>query len=183
MLKIQSVLGDAEEKQVKDKAVKKWLEALKKAAYDADDILDEFDYEVLRYEAKTRDGMVNEVLDFFSLHNPVLFRLIMGNKLKDVRDRIEGIAAERNMFNFTFNTQSQAQHRPQTHSYVDEKDVVGRGEDKAKMVKMLLDQHENKNVTVLPMGGLGKTTLSQLVYEHPKVKNHFQMLVYMGLRI
>lgn len=30
MLAIQSVLGDAEERQVKDKAVKRWLETLKR---------------------------------------------------------------------------------------------------------------------------------------------------------
>ncbi|KAL5712691.1 hypothetical protein ACHQM5_014836 [Ranunculus cassubicifolius] len=39
---IRLVLEDAEEKQIKDKATKDWLSKLKDAAYDADDILDEF---------------------------------------------------------------------------------------------------------------------------------------------
>lgn len=124
---------------------------------------------------------MNKVLDFFSPQNPVLFHLIMSKKLEDIIDRIEGIAAELNMFNFTFNTPSQAQDRPQTHSFVDESDVIGRGEDREKIVNLLLDHHENKNVTVLPiygMGGLGKTTLAQLVYGDPRVKNHFQKLIW-----
>ncbi|KAJ8646479.1 hypothetical protein MRB53_008227 [Persea americana] len=44
---IQAVLEDAEEQQVKDKAVKIWLGELNDAAYDADDILDEFMTEFL----------------------------------------------------------------------------------------------------------------------------------------
>ena len=39
---IQAVLEDAEEQRVEDKALRNWLGKLKDAAYDADDILDEF---------------------------------------------------------------------------------------------------------------------------------------------
>ncbi|KAL5706966.1 hypothetical protein ACHQM5_025071 [Ranunculus cassubicifolius] len=39
---VQAVLADAEEKQVKNKAVRLWLEDLKQVAYDADDVLDEW---------------------------------------------------------------------------------------------------------------------------------------------
>ncbi|TYH47175.1 hypothetical protein ES332_D11G392800v1 [Gossypium tomentosum] len=45
---IQAVLDDAEEKQIKNMGVKKWLEDLQDLAYDVDDILDEFAYEELR---------------------------------------------------------------------------------------------------------------------------------------
>ncbi|MFQ6670282.1 hypothetical protein Gotur_035271, partial [Gossypium turneri] len=45
---IQAVLDDAEEKQIKNEGVKKWLEDLQDLAYDVDDILDEFAYEELR---------------------------------------------------------------------------------------------------------------------------------------
>ncbi|KAJ8646488.1 hypothetical protein MRB53_008236 [Persea americana] len=45
---IEAVLEIAEEQQVKEKAVKIWLGELKDAAYDADDILDEFMTEVLQ---------------------------------------------------------------------------------------------------------------------------------------
>ncbi|KAL5706977.1 hypothetical protein ACHQM5_025081 [Ranunculus cassubicifolius] len=38
---VQAVLADAEEKQVKNKAVRVWLEDLKQVVYDADDVLDE----------------------------------------------------------------------------------------------------------------------------------------------
>ncbi|XP_038979027.1 putative disease resistance protein RGA4 [Phoenix dactylifera] len=181
VLAIQSVLGDAEKRQVTDKAVKKWLEALKKAAYEADDILDEFHYEGLRCQAKIQDDTANKVLDFFSLHNPVLFQLNMGKKLKDIVERIDRIEAEGAKFGFRGNPQPRTEDRPQTHSFVVESEVIGRQEDKEKIVNLLLNQRENENVTVhsiVGMGGMGKTTLAQLVYGDQRVKNHFQMHIW-----
>nr|XP_029124112.1 putative disease resistance protein RGA4 isoform X2 [Elaeis guineensis] len=57
LLAIQSILGDAEERQVRDPAVKKWLAALKDAAYEADDILDEFNLEVMRRKMEIQVDM------------------------------------------------------------------------------------------------------------------------------
>ncbi|GAY33671.1 hypothetical protein CUMW_275970 [Citrus unshiu] len=47
---IQAVLADAEDRQTKDKAVKKWLDNLQNLAYDAEDVLDELETEALRRE-------------------------------------------------------------------------------------------------------------------------------------
>ncbi|KAJ4822448.1 hypothetical protein Tsubulata_049685, partial [Turnera subulata] len=44
---IRAVLHDAEERQDKDASVKIWLQKLRKVAYEAEDVLDEFGYEVL----------------------------------------------------------------------------------------------------------------------------------------
>ncbi|TYG47958.1 hypothetical protein ES288_D11G384400v1 [Gossypium darwinii] len=45
---IQAVLDDAEEKQIKNEGVKKWLEDLQDLAYDVDGIFDAFAYQELR---------------------------------------------------------------------------------------------------------------------------------------
>ncbi|KAK9137480.1 hypothetical protein Sjap_008074 [Stephania japonica] len=53
--KLQSILGDihlvlqeAEKKQVEDERVRRWMDKLKEAALDAEDILEEFAYDCLR---------------------------------------------------------------------------------------------------------------------------------------
>ncbi|KAK6933705.1 Rx, N-terminal [Dillenia turbinata] len=48
--KIKLVLGDAEEKQMNDIEVKRWLDDLLVLAYDMDDVLDDFDYEALQQQ-------------------------------------------------------------------------------------------------------------------------------------
>ncbi|XP_030971366.1 putative disease resistance protein RGA4 [Quercus lobata] len=45
---IQAVLEDAEKKQVSDKAVELWLDKLKEAAYDVDNVLDELDTAIIK---------------------------------------------------------------------------------------------------------------------------------------
>jgi len=47
---IKATLEDAEEKQFSDRAIKDWVGKLKDAAYELDDILDEFAYEQMRLE-------------------------------------------------------------------------------------------------------------------------------------
>ena len=42
---IEAVLCDAENKQIREKAVKVWLDDLKSLAYDIEDVIDEFDIE------------------------------------------------------------------------------------------------------------------------------------------
>ncbi|XP_073104970.1 disease resistance protein RGA2-like [Elaeis guineensis] len=78
-------------------------------------------------------------------------------------------------------TQPQIKDRPQSHSYIDESYVIGREEDREKIVKLLLDHIPNQNIAVLPivgMGGLGKTTLAQLIYKDERVEKHFQLLIW-----
>jgi hypothetical protein len=56
------VLLDAEEKQAQNHAVKDWLQKLKDAMYDADDLLDDFSTQLLRRQVMTRDKkMAKEV--------------------------------------------------------------------------------------------------------------------------
>ncbi|KAK6928730.1 Rx, N-terminal [Dillenia turbinata] len=50
---IKLVLGDAEEKQMNDIEVKRWLDELLVLAYDADDVLEELDHEALQLHNKS----------------------------------------------------------------------------------------------------------------------------------
>ncbi|KAJ4826505.1 hypothetical protein Tsubulata_024823, partial [Turnera subulata] len=49
---IRAVLHDAMERQAREESVKVWLQKLRDVAYEAEDVLDEFGYEVLRQEVE-----------------------------------------------------------------------------------------------------------------------------------
>ena len=55
---IQAVLADAERRQGSEELVKLWLRRLKDVAYDADDVLDEFAYEILRRKVEIRNQKI-----------------------------------------------------------------------------------------------------------------------------
>ena len=65
LFEIKIVLLDAEEKQVDDHQVKVWLERLKVAVYEADDLFDEFEIEAQIREAKSRNKLVKQESIFF----------------------------------------------------------------------------------------------------------------------
>ncbi|KAF3968309.1 hypothetical protein CMV_007780 [Castanea mollissima] len=57
---IKAVLLDAEAKKHNSEAIKLWLQRLKDAMFDADDLVDEISTEALRRQVMTRDKMVKE---------------------------------------------------------------------------------------------------------------------------
>ncbi|XP_078158188.1 disease resistance protein RGA2-like [Carex rostrata] len=178
LLEIQAVLPDAEEQGNSNAAVKSWLEKLQSAAYDADDLLDEFRYEELHQDAVRRGHEDGNVSGFFSLKNPALLCYKMSGKLKKVVGRVDGLVVQMRSFGFVHGRSQQVANRIRTDSLVVESKVVGRDEDKEKVVQLLLKWGESDDLNVVPivgMGGLGKTTLAQLVYNDPRVKEYFNL--------
>ncbi|MFQ6654946.1 hypothetical protein Gotur_025711 [Gossypium turneri] len=68
--------------------------------------------------------------------------------------------------------------RQLTHSFKDK--IIGRGDDKAALLKLVLEFESEENVYIIPIvgfGGLGKTALAQFVYNDEMVKNHFELMM------
>ncbi|XP_060207754.1 putative disease resistance protein RGA3 [Lycium barbarum] len=166
--KIQAVLEDAQEKQLKDKSIKDWLQKLNIAAYEVDDILD---------ECKTKATRLKQS-ECGSYHPKVIrFRHKIGKRMKEVMKRLDAIAQERRDFDLNeMDTERQATRR-ETGFVVTEPQVYGRDNEKDEIVKILINNvNVAQELPVLPihgMGGLGKTTLAQMVYNDPRVTDHF----------
>lgn len=101
MTTIKAVLLDAEEKQASNRALSIWLRQLKDIFFDADDVLDEVECEVLRKQVLRTYGRTSreEVRSFFSCCSALAFRSQLGHKIKDIRERLGKIAADKNQFN------------------------------------------------------------------------------------
>ncbi|KAF5470332.1 hypothetical protein F2P56_010852 [Juglans regia] len=84
---IQPVLLDAEEQQVRNNAIKVWLEKLTDTFYEADDLLDDFSAEVLQQEIMTRVKKAKKVSIFFSKSNQIAYLLKTGPKIKAIIEK------------------------------------------------------------------------------------------------
>ncbi|CAK9171281.1 unnamed protein product [Ilex paraguariensis] len=93
---IQAVLTDAERRGVNDESVKVWLDKLKDEGYRADDVLDEFAYEIARRKVEIRNQMRKKVCLFFSSSNPILFRSRMAHKIQNINTSLEKMRKEAN---------------------------------------------------------------------------------------
>ena len=183
VLAIKAVLFDAEEKQASNERLRTWLRELKDVLIDAENVLDEFQYRVLQKDVMKINGSSRKKVGFFfSGSNPLVFRFKMAHKIKGVRERLDDISALKDEFNLAAQLEDRSptvNKRDMTHSFVPSQNVIGRNDDKEKIMDLLMQLDASRNVSVIPIvgiGGLGKTTLAKLVYNDERVVSHFQQL-------
>ena len=73
LTQIQLVLNDAEKRQASDNFVRSWLAEFRRVAYDIDDVLDKFGYNILQ----------QKVLNYSSPSNDIIN---MANKIKTINE-------------------------------------------------------------------------------------------------
>jgi hypothetical protein len=180
LLSVNALLEDAEEKQLTKPAVKVWLDELKDAVYDAEHVLDEIATEALQrkldVEFQTTARKVRNSISTFLGH----FVKEIEPKIKELLNKLEYLASQKDVLGLKQGVGGESSKRLPTTSLVDESGVFGRDDDKEKIVSLLLsyDATGNENLCVIPivgMGGIGKTTLAQLVYKDERVEKHFEL--------
>ncbi|CAL9116731.1 unnamed protein product, partial [Musa acuminata var. zebrina] len=185
---IQSVLLDAEKRRIEDKAVNDWLMELKDFMYDADDVLDEWRTAAEKCtpgESPPKRFKGNIFSIFAGLSDEVKFRHEVGIKIKVLNDRLEEISARRSKLQLHV---SAAEPRvdgrvSRITSPVIESDMVGEQleEDAKALVEQLTKPDPSKNVVVLAIvgiGGIGKTTFAQNVFNDGKIKASFRTTIW-----
>ncbi|XP_030949116.1 putative disease resistance protein RGA4 [Quercus lobata] len=176
---IRAVLLDAEMQSSHNHQIKDWLSKLKDVLHDADDLLDDFSTQVMR-----RKVMTKKVRLFSSCSNPLAFSPKMGHEIKAIREKLNAIAKDKEAFHFS---QSLVEPRVmtrgdrETYSFVLEDEVIGREDDKKEIMERLFDDNVVANISIIPIvgfGGLGKTTLAQLVYNDKNVQAEFEIKLW-----
>ncbi|CAL2267849.1 unnamed protein product [Prunus armeniaca] len=167
--RIQDMLQDAEQSQGRGKAVERWVKDLEDIAYDADDVLDDYGYELLRREVEVQDQMKKKMFNFFSHHNTIVFRWKMGRKIEKINASLVTLKNDAASIGLVGrNPNATSSHEivvdRETVSIFkqDEKNIVGREKLVSKIVTTLINSRntqENENLPVMAivgMAGLGK---------------------------
>ncbi|KAL4598768.1 hypothetical protein ACB092_11G081000 [Castanea dentata] len=166
---IQAVLADAERRQAREEQVRLWLRRLKDVSYDADDVLDDLAYEILRRKVEIRNQMKRKVCFFFSFSNPIAFRFKMANKVKNIHESLKTISDEANEYEFTkagpinANPKMIPNRERETNSSLNPSEVVGREHDASELVKN---------------GGFGKDNFSKTGVNNELLQEHFDEKIW-----
>ncbi|XP_030457944.2 disease resistance protein RGA2-like [Syzygium oleosum] len=182
---IKAVLLGEEDQQAKKRNLQVWLDKLEDISYDVEDVFDELECEALRKQVIGRYGGVKEKVLFFSLSNPLILRDKLSHRVKEIKKRLSRISTEKDQFDLNVESAdggvAHMHSREVTYSYVNKSDVIGRDTDKEKIIEMLMQPTYDKNLTVIPIigiGGVGKTTLAKLVYNDDGVKEKFELQLW-----
>ncbi|CDP13416.1 unnamed protein product [Coffea canephora] len=158
---MRAFLREAEAKEEDAQpTLQQWIKQVRDAAYDTEDILDEFNL-----RARHR----------------------VASQIQSIKSRIESISAGHQRYQSEYGISAQASNslsavNDTTWRYsrddallVEEDKLVGIDQPNKHLIAELLkgDDYQLKVVSVVGMGGLGKTTLVKKVHEDPEVRRHF----------
>ncbi|CAK9315655.1 unnamed protein product [Citrullus colocynthis] len=185
LLKAEAFLGDINTRKLHHRSVRIWVDHLQHLVYQADDLLDEIVYELLRKKVQT--SKMKKVRNFVSpSSNAFLFRLNMAKKMKILIELLEKHYNEAAPLGLVGNESVGpeidviSQFR-ETISELDDYEIVGRDDEVKSIVAQVIDASNQQLECILPivgMGGLGKTTLAKLVFNHEMVRQNFDKTVW-----
>lgn len=186
LMKIISVVSDTEMREIRDQVAKVWLKELKEVAYDAENILEEFEAEVVRQ--RVENGSSTSYLSSLT-PNQVLFRLDISRKISIVRERLDDVAKDNDYLRLgeLLDTRKQVDtfKQRESSSLLCRSLIFGRDKDCDSIIEMLFSENKNgSNDVIIPaviitgIGGIGKTALAKLIYNDERISNNFQLKIW-----
>ncbi|XP_039688352.1 putative disease resistance RPP13-like protein 1 isoform X2 [Medicago truncatula] len=163
LLRLLIALNDAEEKPITNPTVKEWFYMLRYVVFEVANFIDE----------------INQVLNDSSSHFK-RFDVLINSIMIKLLERLEFLSSrgeQKGVSNSFWNGS------PPTNSVVvNESSIYGRDSDVEKLKNLLLledatdgDSSKTGIISIVGMGGIGKTTLAKLLYNDRKVEEKFRV--------
>nr|XP_023925021.1 putative disease resistance protein RGA3 isoform X2 [Quercus suber] len=200
---VQAMLNKAEERRLRDEAVKLWYDKLEDAYYMMDDVLDTRNTAKIKLQIQNEEEgekaaaplekKMKKVWSFlpspsccFRQVDNVSVRHEVGHKIKKLNETLANILKGKQEFGIDLNSQPETVERLEITSIVDVSKIVGRNEYKDDPLNNLLgvgSQQESNPlvISLVGIGGIGKSTLAKLAYNHPKVIAHFDKIMWVSV--
>ncbi|XP_047970049.1 disease resistance protein RGA2-like [Salvia hispanica] len=190
---LQQFLKDAEMRTIPGGSVKRWLKRLENVAFDADNVLDEFNYHLLCKQIKPImpnepiKPMKHKVLSCFSSPCVKYSRSRnMALRIQEINENLEVINKEAADLGLKEMLATNVPTLPdvsrETDSFTLDPIFIGRDEEVSKVVEIVMTSvttDERVSIhAIVGMGGLGKTTLTRKVFHLLKEKNLFGSYIW-----
>jgi hypothetical protein len=198
LLDLKNFLTDADRRNITDESVREWVGQLKRAMYEATDILDLCQLKAMERASCSMDaGCLNPLL--FCMRNPCYAREI-GTRIRALNKRLDTIKERSAAFNFINLASYKDRRTSMTHASwnggssretvveFDRLGVVGEKieEDTRALVAQILQTGTEVNdnimvVAIVGVGGIGKTTLAQKVFNDEAIQIEFSKKIWLSV--
>nr|GMD59518.1 disease resistance protein RPM1-like [Ipomoea batatas] len=180
--RVIAFLGVADTVEDGDAEIKVWVKQVRDVAYDIEDAIDEFMLLPAGHQSSIFCGFLWRF--FFSIRNLKPRRKI-AYEIQGIKSRVRNIAEGHQRYRYRYHVPDQVSST--SHAYeiandrrsdallLEEDEIVGIENPRKELISLLLKEDPTlKVISVVGMGGSGKTTLVKKVYDDAAVKKHFQ---------
>ncbi|XP_008778031.2 putative disease resistance protein At1g50180 [Phoenix dactylifera] len=185
---LQGFLKDAESRRRGDERVEIWIRQMSGVAYEIEDVIGTIKY--MGERRHQRRGFMGTMSRYSHKPRELITLHEIGGKIEKIKEKIRGISESRATYGIANLGESSAMDQSwqslresSPHSDDDDIDVVGFENDKKELMSRLLDRNEKARcvISIVGMGGLGKTTLAIKVYNNPAIKKHFDTFAWVSV--
>nr|XP_027124115.1 putative disease resistance protein At1g50180 [Coffea arabica] len=170
LVRMRCFLKDADQRQDEDERIRNWVSEIRAVAYDAEDIIEIFASKIESIKDKGLAYYPRRIVSLNKIGKEIESLQIGLNDIADSREKY----AIKNLGEGMSSPGKEFRRLRRTSPFSEDKDIVGFEEITKSLVAELLKEDENRRVvSIVGMGGAGKTTLAKKVYNHADVKKRF----------
>ncbi|KAM1128907.1 hypothetical protein ACFX10_038645 [Malus domestica] len=179
LISMKSFLIDAEGKEPQTEGEKTWVTSVRDLTCDAENVIDEFLYHIYDKQSATPFTKLLHRTIYFPKN--LWYRHRIAKKLQKITKKMKAIPERNERYGVSTieGTSSGSvprwvKNKAESSLYIMEDELIGIEDKKQTLMGLLMNGEENEMVvSVVGMGGSGKTTLVANIFNNENVKRHF----------